>query len=284
MLAETLHFTRAAQRLFVTQSTLSHQINQLEQEFGTPLFSRTGRSVHLTPAGLLFKSHAAQVLRQVEGAKTALSDLQGLKRGALVVGSIHSFNHAVLLPVMAKFTELYPAVKLRIEETTTPAIEAGVLAGELDLGITVAPVQTSELVMEPLLEEDYVVVVSKRHPLAAAARLRLTDLAELPLAMLTQSFATRRLIDLHCEVKKLVPHVVFESNSIECVMDLVGRSMLASVLPRSALAGRRGLVSIELTAPTPKRACGICWLKSGHRSVAALALVGMLESQLEPTG
>ena len=70
MLADTLNFTRAAQRLFITQSTLSHQIIQLEQELATPLLNRSGRAVHLTSAGQLFKSHAMLILRQAESAKT----------------------------------------------------------------------------------------------------------------------------------------------------------------------------------------------------------------------
>jgi len=279
-LAETLHFTRAAQRLFVTQSTLSHQIHQLEETLGTPLFNRTGRAIHLTPAGLLFKSHAMQVLRQVDGALAAVDEMGALKRGALAVGSIHSFNHAVLLPVVVAFTRQYPALKLRIEETTTPDIEAGVVVGSLDLGITVAPVKAAELVMEPLFEEDYVLVVRKRHPLASAGRAKLSDLSEQPLAMLTQAFTTRRLIDLHCEVKRVVPRVVFESNSIECVMDVVSHTDLASVLPRTALARRQDLRGLEITAPAPKRTCGLCWLKNGHRSAAATALAAMLQAHV----
>lgn len=284
MLADTLHFTRAAQRLFVTQSTLSHQIRQLEEELGTPLFNRTGRAVHLTPAGRLFKSHATLILRQAEGAKTAVNELGALQRGSLSIGSIHTFNHAVLLPIVSKFIQKYPQVRLTIEESTTPRIEAGLIDGTFDLGVTVAPTQASELVMEHLFDEDYVVVVRKRHPLSVRRRIRLADLSAQPLAMLSQAFATRRLIDLHFELLKLVPHILVESNSIETVLDLVSRSALASVLPRSAAVARTGCTSIELGGTAPKRTCCLCWLRSGHRSAAATVLAEMIKSGVKARG
>lgn len=276
MLAETLNFTRAAQRLFITQSTLSHQIIQLENELATPLFNRSGRVVHLTSAGQLFKSHAMLILRQAESAKSALDELGNLKRGQLSIGTIHSFNHSTLLPIMSRFIQLYPNVCVTIEETSTSRIEAGLVDGTFDFGATVAPVLSNELVMEVLLKEDYVVVVRKRHPLAGRKRIRFSDLSNVPLAMLTPSFATRRIVDLHFEVSKLAPLIRFESNSIEVVLDQITRSDLVSVLPFSAIAARTGFLSIGFNGTGPNRTCGLCWLRSGHRSAAALVLADMI--------
>lgn len=280
MLADTLNFTRAAQQLFITQSTLSHQIIQLEQELATPLFNRSGRSVHLTPAGQLFKNHAKLILRQAESAKTAVDELGSLKRGQLNIGTVHSFNHYVLLPVVSDFMQKYPAVRVTIEETSTARIEAGLIDGTFDFGATVAPVQSSELEMEALLNEDYVVVARKRHKLAKKTRVRFSDLANVPLAMVTTTFATRRLVDLHFEVSKLVPNIQFESNSIEVILDQVNRSDLISILPLSAIATRKGFVSIGFSGSGPKRTSGLCWLRNGHRPAAALVLAGMIQESL----
>jgi LysR family transcriptional regulator, cyn operon transcriptional activator len=278
MLADTLNFTRAAQRLFITQSTLSHQIIQLEQELATPLLNRSGRAVHLTSAGQLFKSHAMLILRQAESAKTAVDELGNLKRGLLNIGTVHSFNHSVLLPVVSRFMQMYPAVRVTIEETSTSRIEAGLVDGTFDFGATVAPVQSSELEMEVLLKEDYVVVVRKMHPLANRKRIRFSDLSNVPLAMLTPSFATRRIVDLSFEVSKLAPLIRFESNSIEVVLDQVNRSDLVSILPLSAIATRKGFLSVRFSGTGPNRTCGLCWLRSGHRSAAALVLADMIRA------
>src|SRR5215468_8981191 len=88
--AETSHFTRAAQKLHVTQPTLSHQIRQLEGQLDLPLFDRIGRRVKLTAAGAMLVPHARRVLRELEDAQVALGELHGLKRGELKVGIVQT--------------------------------------------------------------------------------------------------------------------------------------------------------------------------------------------------
>ena len=90
--ADALHFTKAAERLPVSQPALSAQIKQLEQEVGVPLFDRVGRSVQLTRAGAIFREHARRALREMELAQVAIAEEGGLQRGTLTVGVVETVN------------------------------------------------------------------------------------------------------------------------------------------------------------------------------------------------
>src|SRR5262249_19029546 len=106
--AESAHFTKAAQRLHVTQPKLSHQIRQLEGQLNLPLFDRVGRRVKLTSAGELLLPHARRVLRELEEAQTALGELHGLKRGELKVGIVQTVNACVIPEIVGRFSAAHP--------------------------------------------------------------------------------------------------------------------------------------------------------------------------------
>lgn len=275
-LAEALHFRKAAEILCVTQSTISHQIRQLEDELGTTLFHRTGRHVQLAPAGSLFLTYARRILREVDAAEIAVHDLDALKRGSLRIGVIHTLMRPVVMPALTSFIQRYPGVKVTILEATTSKIEGGLIDGSLDFGIAVAPAKSTELVLEPLFDEDFVVVVNKRHELASNRHRQLSDIVKYPLVMLDQSFATRRVIDFYFESGKYSPTISIESNTVETVLEVVSSCSLATVIPSSALLGQTELISIKLDRSLLKRSCSIFWPRTNQRSVAALTLAAEL--------
>ncbi|MCZ6770566.1 MAG: LysR family transcriptional regulator, partial [Proteobacteria bacterium] len=101
--ADSLHFSRAAEQLSATQPTLSHQIAQLESHLGAVLFDRVGKRVRLTEAGLVLRDFAVRALKELEAGCVALNELEGLLRGSLSIGSIQSFSRALLPPVLGAF-------------------------------------------------------------------------------------------------------------------------------------------------------------------------------------
>src|SRR4051812_9394432 len=151
--ADTLHFSKAAEQVFVTQPTLSHQIAELETHVGTPLFDRSGKAVRLTEAGRLFALHAARALRELESGWTELRELEGLQRGELNIGTSQSFLRKLFPPVLGEFMNRYPNVRLEIQEMTATEIERRLAAGSLDLGIAFAPSVLEDTELEPILEE-----------------------------------------------------------------------------------------------------------------------------------
>ena len=109
-IADTGSFTKAADRLHVTQPTLSHQIKQLEHLVGTVLFERNTKETELTAAGRMFKPYCERIVKEVEQSALAISELEGLMRGTLHMAVFHSYSHSMLPPILAEFALRYPGV------------------------------------------------------------------------------------------------------------------------------------------------------------------------------
>jgi LysR family transcriptional regulator, cyn operon transcriptional activator len=273
--ADSLSFTRAAADLHITQPTLSQQIAQLEQEIGTTLFDRVGRKVRLTASGALFRQHAERALREIQAAKAAVGELEGLTHGALAIGVFQSFNASLLPPVLAKFTATYPRVTVTVRQLATGEMEERLLKGELDLGIAYGPPASDRVTAEKLFDEPLAVVVAAQHPLAKRRDVRLEALAEHPLALLTPEFPSRRLLAQAFAAAGVEPQVRIEINSTDALLATVQASGLATIQTRRIASAYGGLRCIALT-PRLDRSVAIFWRRDGYRSAAARAAAQMI--------
>src|SRR5215467_9750575 len=152
--AEEQHFTRAAQKLHVTQPTLSHQIRELEGQLSLPLFDRVGRRVKLTAAGETLLPHAQRVVRELAEAQTALDELHSLKRGTLRVGIVQTINTCAIPEIVAHFSTAHPGVRVACAEMSVADIESELELGKLDLGISYLPPTRKGLTGQKVLAEE----------------------------------------------------------------------------------------------------------------------------------
>lgn len=265
--ADEAHFRRAAERLYVTQPTLSVQVQELEKELGVALFDRIGRRVRLTQAGQVFRGYAERALGVLEDGKTALAEIDGMVRGSLAVGVVQTVNAYLIPPVIARFSTDYPNVRLRGEELAAGEIERGLLDGSLDLGISFLPPANGEIEAERLFEEELVLAVPPSHRLAGRERVRVAELAGEPLCLLGRGFCTRRIIEDCFDRAGTPPTVAVEMNSVEGVMAVVEAGGPATILPALGTGGR-SLVCVRIEKPTPKRTVGLLQLK-GHSPLQA---------------
>ena len=279
--AEAAHFTRAATKLHVTQPTLSHQIRQLEGQLNLALFDRIGRRVKLTAAGEVLLPHARRVLRELEEAQSALSELHGLKRGELKVGIVQTVNACVIPEIVARFSAAHSGIKVTCVELSVEDIEAGLESGRLDLGISFLPTQRPSIDGEKLFTEELVAVLPAEHAWQKRRELRVAELATQPLVLLSSPYCTRQLVDRAFAQARIRPRVQVEMNSVESILSTVRQGRLVSVLPSLAMCQRdAGLIAIPLTKPTPRRSVGLLWMKSAHRRVAAQAFARVTEEVL----
>jgi LysR family cyn operon transcriptional activator len=280
-IASSGHFTRAAGELHVSQPALSQQIRQLEEELGTPLFDRIGRGIRLTAAGEVFRSHARRIVDEVGLAQKAIGDLDALDRGALNIGAVQTVNAYLIPSMISAFSGAYPRVSIRVDELSADDVERGVLDGRLSLGFTFVPPRQDGLDTEKLFEEELVLVVSRRHRLAARRRVEVSLLADEPLILLPQTFCTRRLIDHTFASARVRPRVAVEMNSIEGILRTVAKSGGATIVPELAatMASDRDLRVVRLTGPVPRRTVGIVSLAGAHRCAAAQRFVEMAREQ-----
>lgn len=259
-LAETLSFTRAAERMHVTQSTLSHQIRQLEDEVGQALFDRIGKKVVTTEAGELFLGFASRALKEVDLGLAMLKPGAGGLTGLVRIGATHTFNIGLIPECVAQFLARHPTVQVRVEELPAEQIGAKLHAGELDIGIAYRPNGPTDLWFEPLYNEEMVLVVSDSHPLAGRKRIRMVELHRQRLVLMPAYYATRTLLDECFRASGAEPLVVAEMSSIAPMLGLVLRTQIGAIAAINAVpAAMAGLQLIPLESPTPIRTPGILW-------------------------
>lgn len=258
-LSECLNFTRAAERVHVTQSTLSHQIKQLEEELDKPLFERLGKKVFLTEAGETFLTFVTQALDSVDQGLGALKESADSLTGEVRVGATHTFNLELLPQCIATFLDKYPTVRIRVEELAADEIIAKLKSGELDLGISYRPDTPDELWFEPLYNEEMVLAVSKDHPFAKRKRIRFVELHRQPLVLLPQEFSTRQMLDECFHASGAAPIIMAEMNTTAPMLQLAARSGIGTIVAASAVATDPDLKQVMLENPTPIRTPGILW-------------------------
>ena len=275
-IAQTEHLTQSAQNLFVTQSTLSHGLRQLEQELEIQLFDRLGRGLRLSQAGAAFRVHAARALQEIEAGRMALADMTSLQSGTLTVGVIPTFLHTLVPATVAAFSMLYPRVNIVVRDLRAGPIEEQLVEGQIDVGIAFYPAERDEIETEPLFKERMQLVVNRKHPLAHRRTLAVKDLARVPLAMLPRAFTTRRLIDDGLRRAGVVPEVRVEMESVEGLLDVCRWGDLASIAPERAARQASDLLAIDLHSPAMLRHAGILWRRGASRSRAALEFAALL--------
>jgi LysR family cyn operon transcriptional activator len=267
-LAECLSFTRAAERAHVTQSTLSHQIRQLEDEVGHALFDRIGKRVMLTEAGETFLGYASKALLEVDHGLSHLMRAGDQLTGEVRVGSTGTFNIGFVPECMAIFLKRNPTVKVTVDELAADAIAQRLIDTTLDVGIAYQPADPTHLWFEPLYTEELVLVVSSKHPLAQRKRVRMVELHRQSLVLLPRTFTTRTMLDECFRACGIEPVIAAEMNTIAPMIGLVGRTQLAAIVSSHAVQPRDDVRAIPIESPTPVRTPGMLWKRDAKQSPA----------------
>ncbi|MBW4492128.1 MAG: LysR family transcriptional regulator [Oscillatoria princeps RMCB-10] len=179
--AEHLHFTRAAEALYITQPAVSAAVQSLEEGYGVKLFHRIGRHIEITEAGKLLEVEAQKILDQVALTERGLRELNGLQRGELKLGSSLTIGNYWLPKKISQFKIRHPGVSVNCTLANTEDICAGTATGLFDLGLVEGEVKPS---LKKCLEEEIVgsdrlqIVVGQSHPWFERAEISLTDLTE----------------------------------------------------------------------------------------------------------
>ncbi|WP_432092668.1 LysR substrate-binding domain-containing protein [Streptomyces sp. bgisy100] len=255
--AETRHFTRAAEQVHVAQPSLSQQIRALERELGADLFSRARGHVALTDAGEALLPLARRILADTETARYAVQEVVQLRRGRVRLGATPSLCTGLLPDVLRAFHDRHPGIELLLEESGSHDLVRGLARGGLDLALLILPLPGSSpaLTTTELLREDLVVVSSQ----AAGAPggggpVRPEDLRDQPLVMFRHGYDLRELTVAACRAAGFEPVFAVEGGELDAVLGFVRAGLGLAVLP-SMVAGRAGpgLRSTPFAAPGLRR-------------------------------
>ncbi len=277
-LAERLNFTQAAAQVHVTQSTLSHQIGQLEEELGQRLFDRSDRRVVITAAGELFLAKAIKALGEIDNGIALMNTLQNDLSGELRLGTTPTLNMEIVPRCVGLYVQDHPSVHVTVEEDTGDALIGAMRAGRLDLVMAYRPPVLEGIVFEPLYTEEMILVVGDRHPYARRRHVRMAELHCRELVLPPQKFTTRQQIDEVFKASGAQPVIAVEMVSLTAILALVEQTTLAAIVSRSAWRGRKGLHAIALEAPTMTRMPGLIWIDDRERAPAVAAFASIVRS------
>lgn len=253
LVAEQANFTRAAELASLSQSALSRSIARLEDELGRPLFERRVRQLALTDAGQLLLPRARQIISLADDAKDELID-DGTT-GRLHIAAIPTIAPYYLPERLKEFQQSYPQARLIVQEETTERMLKKVIDGEIDVAVAALPIEQRYLKIEPLFEEELLLVMSAHHPLADKKSIRAEDIESLPFVLLGEAHCLTDNVLSFCRQKSFHPVSVERTSQLAMVQELVSLNHGISLVPHMArcLDPSQLRVYRSLVAPKPSR-------------------------------
>jgi DNA-binding transcriptional LysR family regulator len=286
--AEERHFTRAAQRLDVAQSTISSSVRALEREFGAPLFVRTTRRVELTDAGTALLPDARRTLAAADAARAGVAAVTGLLVGKVAVGAGKTL-HIDIATGLERFAAEHPGIDVDLHQAGSVELLEAVGDGRLDF----APLGLVEPLPEPtratvevieVHEEPMMFACARSHRLAERKAVRLVEIADERFADLGPDWAIRIVNDRAFADLGLPRRVAFETNDVDELLEVVGRGLGVAVIPASACERSPRVRFLQLRDRAPRWKIGVAVPRGRPPSPAARALFEALVPGVEWPG
>jgi DNA-binding transcriptional LysR family regulator len=270
--AEEANFTRAAERVHISQSGVSAQIRQLERELGADLIDRSGRSATLTPAGLAAVDHARAALASAAAVREAVDEVNGLVRGRLVVGMVTGCTITPLFDTLAAFHRDHPGVDLTLFEDNSDRLVDSVRSGAADLVLVGSaappPAGVDRL---PIVSERLAAAVPPDHPLATRERVSLAEICGYPLVCLPPGTGIRAVFDQACAAQGIEPDIALQASAPAAIADLAARGLGVAILSESMVAVHHvRLVPVAIDGVDSRAALTLMWRVSAGPALKAL--------------
>jgi DNA-binding transcriptional LysR family regulator len=276
LVAETRSFSVAAQKLYLTQPAVSKRVALLEQQLGTQLFDRIGRSVSLTEAGEALLPHARNVHRELLDAEQSVRDLSGEVSGRLRLATSHHIGLHRLPPVLSDFSQNCPGVQIDIEFMDSEQAYELVLQGKVELAvITQAPADEPCLVTRPIWHDPLDFLVGTDHPLAKSQNTALEQLSVWPAILPGLNTYTGKIIKTLFDQHQVKLQISMATNYLETIRMMTAVGLGWTVLPRSMKDA--SLVSIEVDEIAIERTLGLVYHRDRSLSRAASAFIECLQ-------
>ena len=274
--AERSNFTEAAALLNISQSTLSQQIKQLEDELGIPLFDRIAKRVMLTEAGKLFLPHAIQTVRKSEDGREMIKELNNIQTGSLTIGATYGLS-SLLTQTLIRFSEKYPKIKISIEFGTSDELLKLITESKLDFALSFIPVRhTKTYVTYPLFKSILSLIVHRDHPSATHQNTSVAQLADMPLVLPVKGYSIRAFLDKALSEVNIIPDIAMEINDIDMLLKLVDTGKWCTVLMKTSLFNYPSLVAVPILGEEMERQATITWPVDVYRKKSAIEFAELL--------
>ncbi|SFS45045.1 LysR family transcriptional regulator [Marininema halotolerans] len=288
------NFTRAAAQLHISQPSLSQQIKKLEERLGVRLFHREQGGIVPTLDGVRFIDHAEKILRMRDDLEKEMSERSEGMSQELTIGAPAITGGHVLPPLLRKFADAYPQVRVRLVEESPEGLEEMTAKGLVDLSILSLPIEDTRLISEPLITEplllalppqkqkwmtrdDHSLLSGDDEKLHHIKPVSLSLVADAPFILLKKGYGFRRIVLELCAEQGFQPHIVFETSSIETAQSLVAHGLGVTMVPAMVMRRKseRDAPIYRSLQPEPKRTLVFAYLKGRYLSVAARAFINL---------
>ncbi|MDR3517870.1 MAG: LysR family transcriptional regulator [Azospirillaceae bacterium] len=269
-------FSAAARVIHTTQPTISKAIKQLEEELGAPLLDRLGHRVQMTAVGEVVYRRAIAMLSERETLIGELAELRGLSRGRLRLGLPQFGSSFLFAPLFAEYRIRHPGIDIELIEDGSRRLEEAVLAGEIELAVSLLPVPIP-FAWQEVRNEPMVALLPDGHPLAGRDKVKLVELADSPLILFESGFALNELIEDACRRRGFSPREAARSGQADFIVALVAAGLGVALLPRLT-AEQRHLASVhmaQLDDDDLRWHAVLIWRRDGYLSPAARAWLAL---------
>lgn len=231
------HFGRAAEACFVTQPTLSMQLQKLEDELGFSLFDRRKQPIEPTEAGAAYLEQARQIMRETSRLDVLAKDLKNELEGRLRIGVIPTLGPYLMPQLLPDFMKAYPGIKIDLQELTTPQCIASLRKDAIDLALLALPLAEPDLEERTLFFEPFSVFISPQHPLFGQPEIKLQDLDQEGLWLMGEGHCLRNQVLEICSkaVQGLPGRVNLVASTLETLKAMVENGMGFTLLPELAI-------------------------------------------------
>mgnify|MGYP001859450521 FL=1 len=261
-LAETQHYTKAAEELDISQPSLSHAISSLEKELGTRLFEKQGRNVVLTKYGAIFQEYVDESLKVLETGVKKVRSLTGQTEGLVELAYIYTLGSEFVPRIVSDFIRTHEELKVRFHFTVgnTSEVIQGIKEERFDIGFCSMAERESGIQFTPVGMENLVVVVPKGHPLSYEKAVDLEQAAAYPQIFYTSNSGLRPVVDRMFEQVKVKPQISYEIEEDGSMAGLVAQNFGIAVMPEIPVLKQLEVDVVPLRNQHQKRyvymACG----------------------------
>lgn len=233
--AESMNFSRAAEKLNVTQPAVSAQMRQLEEFLGVKLFARLGKKLVLTEPGEVLLGYTRKMFKLREEAQHILEQMRMVQRGTLKLGTAKTYARHLMPPLLAGFQGAYPLVNIVLLEGSSLDMAQRLWALDVEVALVAYPGSVRRVKFKFFKSEELVLILAPDHPLAFADKIPFKDLAAQPIILREKGSGTRRVISELYRRHRAKPRVVFETSNAEVIKEQVAQGTGLSFLTRSAV-------------------------------------------------
>lgn len=274
--AETLNFSEASRRLFITQSTLSQQISHLEKEIGLPLFERNSHEVFLTEPGNELLPYAQKAVLATDSCIDHIEDLKKMLVGELNIGVTYSFS-TIMMETMIEYMKAYPGIKLNIFYHSMSELLKMLKSRKVDFVLAFLPLSTdNEIDSRVIFSNRLAAIVNTNNALAQKNNIQLEELEHYGLVLPAHGLLAREAFEKLIEDKNLDLKIKVQVNTVDLIFQLLHRSHYVSILGESTIVHEDGLKAIPIDVANNQMEGCIHILKGTYIKHSAQEFIRML--------